>query len=278
MRMTELLPAYLATITPWVFAFALITALELLLPRDRYSLRGRLAGMLFWAIWLPVMAATNAALRATWQWLGLGPLLVLPLEFRWAGPLALILAPVVGAAVYDFFFYWFHRAQHRWLWQYHAVHHSVRELSAVNAYHHVSEPVFQALFLLVPASLLGSDTGYLAPAMAVILHLHSAFIHSPTRLHLGPLRAFFCDNRFHRIHHSLEERHFDRNFGAFTTLWDRLFGTAYFPDSDEWPDTGLAGVAQPGGVSAWMALPYRLESGDDDAALARAGRAIAADI
>ena len=184
---------------------------------------------------------------------------------RWVSvhPLAVILAPIAGAAVYDFFFYWFHRAQHRWFWRYHAVHHSVRELNAVNAYHHITEPFFQAVFLLLPASLFGSDTGYLAPAMAVVLHLHSSFIHSPTSIDLCRLRLFFCDNRFHRIHHSIEERHFDRNFGAFTTLWDRLFGTAHFPAAQEWPDVGLAEVDQPRGLIAWAMMPYRLRRESD---------------
>jgi sterol desaturase/sphingolipid hydroxylase (fatty acid hydroxylase superfamily) len=34
----------------------------------------------------------------------------------------------------------------------------------------------------------------------------------------------------HRIHHSPEVEHFDRNFGGITPLWDRLFGTWYAGD------------------------------------------------
>jgi len=48
MRIAELLSTYLPAATPWLFSFALMTALELLLPRDRHSLRGRLPGILFW--------------------------------------------------------------------------------------------------------------------------------------------------------------------------------------------------------------------------------------
>lgn len=254
--------------TPWLFSFALMTALELLLPRERQSLRGRLPGVLFWAIWLPVMGMTYAAFRALWHAWGITPIAVLPIGFAWAGPLAIILAPVAAAFVYDFFFYWFHRAQHRWFWRYHAVHHSIRELNAVNAYHHISEPMFQALFLLVPASLFGNDITYIAPAMVVLLNLHSSFIHSPTSLHLGPLRVLFADNRFHRIHHSLEERHFDKNFGA-TTLWDRMFGTAHFPAADEWPDTGLSDIDEPRGLVSWLNLPYRVGRPTDPAEVSR---------
>lgn len=254
---TDSIPDLLALAGPWAFAFAFMTALELLLPRGRHGIRARLPGLLFWALWIPVSALLYDGFHVLWQALGVAPLIVLPLEFGWAGALAVLAAPIASAMVYDFFFYWFHRAQHRWLWRYHAVHHSIRELNAVNAYHHITEPAFQTVFLLLPASLVTVDAGYLTPAMVVILHLHASFIHSPTSLHLGPLRALFADNRFHRIHHSLEPRHFDRNFGAFTTLWDRLFGTAHFPVRDEWPDTGLADIAQPHSLASWLVLPFR---------------------
>ena len=260
-----------ATIAPylstWGFAFCFMTALELLLGRgERQSLAGRVPGLIFWTLWLPVTGVVYAGYHALWDWLGLRPLIVLPLDFGWTGVAALVIAPIAGATVYDFFFYWCHRAQHRWLWRFHAVHHSIRDLSAVNAYHHISEPLFQAALILLPASLIVRDTGPVVPFMMVLIYFQASFIHSPARIHLGPLRAFIADNRFHRIHHSLEERHFDRNFGAFTTLWDRLFGTVHFPAVDEWPDVGLAGIDQPRTIPQWLTLPFRF--GREDRALA----------
>ena len=71
------------------------------------------------------------------------PLITLPLHFTWLGAAAIVATPLAAAAVYDFFFYWCHRAEHRWLWRFHAVHHSIRDMNAVNAYHHPTEPVFQ---------------------------------------------------------------------------------------------------------------------------------------
>lgn len=122
------------------------------------------------------------------------------------------------------------------------MHHSIEELNAVNSYHHISEPLLQWIGIGLPASLIVSDSGVTVPIIAVIIHLNASFIHLPMRVSFGPLRAVFCDNRFHWIHHSLETRHFDGNFGAFTTLWDRFFSTAWFPIDAEWPDIGLAGV------------------------------------
>ena len=243
------------------FSLSLLTALELMLPRRPQSLRDRLTGLAIWACYVPFSIAVYKAFGHLWAALGIRPLIHLPLSFDWAGVAAVVLAPVAAVLVYDFFFYWFHRAQHAFAWRFHAVHHAIEDLNTVNSYHHVSEPVFQAIFLLLPVSLVVADTGPTVPAMLVLLHLQASFIHSSAKVDFGPLRLFLCDNRFHRIHHSVEQRHFDKNFGAFTTVWDRLFGTAWFPARDEWPDTGLAEVGQPRSLRSWVDLPLRLRTG-----------------
>ncbi|SOB86979.1 Sterol desaturase/sphingolipid hydroxylase, fatty acid hydroxylase superfamily [Sphingomonas guangdongensis] len=256
----SLLDAAAPTLTAWAFSFSFMTALELLLPRSSEPVLGRLPGLMFWGVWLLASAGAYAAFRALWSAWGIPPLLVLPTGAAWAGPLAVVIAPLLSAVVYDFFFYWCHRAQHRWLWKYHAVHHSIRELSAVNAFHHVTEPLQQIVLIAIPASLISSEAGPAMPIMLLLLQLQASFIHSPSRLHLGPLARLVVDNRFHRIHHSVEERHFDHNFGAFTTVWDRLFGTAWMPAKDDWPDTGIAEVDQPRTLRDWVMLPADYEA------------------
>lgn len=243
------------TLVVWTFGFSVMTAVELLAPRERHSLRGRLPGLLFWAIWLAISGVAYAGFRTLWSALGIAPLITLPTGAGWQAPVAWVVAPLIGAAIYDFFFYWCHRAQHRWLWRYHAVHHSIREMSAVNAFHHPIEPFVQILLIAIPTSLIASEAGPVVPAMLVLMHLQASFIHTPSRWHLGPLSSVIVDNRFHRIHHSVEHRHFDHNFGAFTTLWDRLFGTAWMPAKDEWPATGIAEVDQPRTLHQWVSLP-----------------------
>ena len=242
---------------PTLFALSSITAFELLLPRGRkQNLAESLPGTLFWLIWVPVSAVIHNSYHLLWAKLGIAPLVVLPLDMKWTGVLAAFLAPVAGAVMYDFFFYWAHRAQHRWFWRFHAVHHSIEDLSAVNSYHHISEPLFQTALILLPISLVGWNTGAASGIAVMMIYLQNSWIHSPTSFHFGPLR-WLVDNRFHRIHHSLEEKHFDKNFGAFTTLWDRLFGTAWMPAKNEWPDTGLAEIRQPRSLRAWVSLPWR---------------------
>jgi sterol desaturase/sphingolipid hydroxylase (fatty acid hydroxylase superfamily) len=243
----------------WIVVGALLTLFERLNPRGRSSMGERVSGIAFWAVSIPITAVLATATGMAMQAAGVRPLLTLPI-FDWlagAGLLALPVAVLAAAMVHDFFFYWFHRIQHRFLWRYHAVHHSIRDMSAVNSYHHVSEALMSLVLLTIPTSLIVADAGPALPLVNLALWLHIVWIHSPTRATLGPLRAVFVDNRFHRIHHSLEPHHFDHNFGAFTTLWDRVFGTAWFPAKDEWPDVGLAEVDQPRTIGEWLDLPRR---------------------
>jgi sterol desaturase/sphingolipid hydroxylase (fatty acid hydroxylase superfamily) len=188
-------------------------------------------------------------------------------SLAWTGVAAIVLAPLLGAVVSDFFFYWFHRAQHRWFWRFHAVHHSIREMNAVNSYHHPTEAAFQMVLMVIPASLIVADVGPTVLVIGIFLQLQIVYLHSPTKLHFGFLRPLIADNRYHRIHHSLEPRHFDKNFAAFAPLWDRLFGTAFFPKADEWPDVGLAEIGEPTSIHEWLDLPFRFGKQPDGAPL-----------
>ena len=250
----------------WIMVLALLTAFELANPQGEQRAATRLRGLLFWLLFIPAAMLLNLLLARAWAVLGLRPLLSLPLfqPIAFLGPVAALFAVLVAGVVNDFFFYWCHRIQHRFLWRWHAVHHSIRDLNAVNSYHHVSEALMSLILYSVPTSLIVSDAAAAVPLIGLVMWLHIVWIHSPTRAHFGPLRAWFVDNRYHRIHHSLEERHFDRNFGAFTTLWDRLFGTHYAPEPGEWPDVGLAGTDEPAGVRDWLVQPLRRPKGDGE--------------
>jgi sterol desaturase/sphingolipid hydroxylase (fatty acid hydroxylase superfamily) len=158
------------------------------------------------------------------------------------------------------FYYWLHRAQHRipWLWRFHRVHHSITEMSATSSYHHFTEDLFQFTAVTVPmAFLLGVEQGPVPWIVLTVASTHAYFVHSSANINIGPLRYVIGDNRFHRIHHSLEARHFNRNFGTITPLWDVLFGTAWFPKADEWPKVGLADVPEPTTMRDYLLMPFQ---------------------
>lgn len=264
MDLLPLLAALKEYFVGWGVILTILTVFEVLNPREDHSLRSRLAGIMFWAVSIAFSLILVKTFGMGWRMIGVEPLITVPSMERWFGyPLAAAAAAgVLVAVTHDFFFYWYHRAQHRWFWRWHAVHHSVRNLNAVNSYHHISEALFSLILIKIPMTLLISDIGPTLPIVTVVLWCHILWIHSPTRITLGPLRSVLVDNRFHRIHHSLEQQHFDKNFGAFTTLWDRAFGTCHMPAKDEWPAVGLAEAAEPRGLVDWFEIPGRLKRGE----------------
>ena len=134
-------------------------------------------------------------------------------------------------------------------------------MSAINSYHHVTEDFFQYVGVTLPvAFLLGVAAGPVPWLLIVVFNTHTYFIHSSTRINLGPVRYLISDNRLHRIHHSREPRHYNCNFGTTTPLWDMLFGTAYFPKADEWPQVGLVDVQEPRTFRDYLMLPFRGEA------------------
>jgi sterol desaturase/sphingolipid hydroxylase (fatty acid hydroxylase superfamily) len=158
----------------------------------------------------------------------------------------------------DFLVYWRHRAEHKWFWPIHVVHHSPTELHAANDIGHPAQVWINALFVSIPMSLIQFDGPGTPVYILFVVTLLTYYIHSPVDVHFGPLRKLLVDNRFHRIHHSLEERHFDKNFGICFSIWDRLFGTAYDPAPEEWPSVGVAGVDPPRSLADYVLLPLRV--------------------
>jgi sterol desaturase/sphingolipid hydroxylase (fatty acid hydroxylase superfamily) len=258
----SLLRSYAAATLLALFGLLAAIVLEHVGPRERYSWRERLPGILMNAVSSPLQLAL--VLPLTWMWgkLGLGPLLVVPLwhwlePFGTAGYLTQI---IVLVAVADFLAYWRHRVEHAWLWPVHVVHHAPRELHVANDLGHPVQNIFNFVFILVPMSLIQIDGPATPFVVGAIVTLAGYYIHSPVEWHLGSLRRLIVDNRFHRIHHSLEPRHFDKNFGIVFSVWDYLFGTAYSP-GEEWPAVGVAEVAAPRTVMQFLTLPLIMVRG-----------------
>ena len=246
-------------------------ALELLFPAGATSIVARVRAGLFWTIYIAITVVFLTIFNRFWNGLQVRPLFDLHFAAAGGSRVSLLelsrgIVLVLGVAMLgDFLYYWFHRWQHRssLLWRFHEVHHSVRDLSAWNSNNHFTELIFRLPLIALPMALLVHvGTGSVPTAVYILLGIQGQFEHSATRVHFGFLRYLFADNRFHRIHHSIEEQHRDRNFGSLTSIWDSIFGTACFPGCDEWPDAGIAGVDPPVRVSDYLLRPFaRVDGG-----------------
>ncbi len=161
------------------------------------------------------------------------------------GPRLALLA--VGILVGDFLGYVCHMAQHRFefLWHFHAVHHSQLELNFFTQDRvHDFDTLTQLSVRLLPIMILSPGLEEIF-AYYIIFSTYTRLYHCPIRSNYGWLRYFLVTPQSHRIHHSSDPSHYNSNFGIMSTIWDRIFGTAYL-SYDEYPSmTGLSDSAFP---------------------------------
>ena len=131
----------------------------------------------------------------------------------------------------DLGFYWTHRAFHAvpWLWNFHAIHHSIEELDWLAAARvHPVDQILTKGVSLIPVVTLGFSDVTIG-AYAVLYYWQSVLIHSNVRIGFGPLRMLIASPEFHHWHHSSDREARDRNFAGQLPFLDALFGTLHMP-------------------------------------------------
>jgi len=132
----------------------------------------------------------------------------------------------------DFIQFNIHRLLHRsdFLWQFHQVHHSVKQMGfAAHLRFHWMENVFYRSLEFIPLGLLGfgATDFFLVHIFALVIG-HSN--HTNYRLPLGPLKYIFNNPQMHIWHHAKELPYrYGCNFGISLSIWDYLFKTDYIP-------------------------------------------------
>lgn len=177
----------------------------------------------------------------------------------WLVYAALVPLAFLPLLTFDFFYYWFHRFQHEWpwLWHVHKLHHTDMALNVTtSSRHHWLEDFFRAILIVVPMTLLLQLKPAEAGFLTVIIGQWGSFIHSNIRLRMGPLTAMFGGPQYHRIHHSIERAHWNKNYAAFFPVWDQVFGTQHRPGPQEWPKTGIKGESSTPPASELIAGPF----------------------
>jgi sterol desaturase/sphingolipid hydroxylase (fatty acid hydroxylase superfamily) len=154
-----------------------------------------------------------------------------------------IMATMVTMLSIDFASYIIHRWMHsnNLLRKIHAIHHSASELNFFTTYRqHLLEPLILNTARTVAAALglsifhwffksqtpvityQGIGIGFFVYMFTVNLH-HS---HIPVR-YPQFLRYILISPHVHHIHHSIDQRHKNKNFGVVFSFWDRIFGSYY---------------------------------------------------
>ncbi len=134
------------------------------------------------------------------------------------------------------FVQWFtHVLLHKFevLWQFHKVHHSVREMGfAAHLRYHWMENIMYKPLKTVGVMLIGG----FEPEQAFMVHFFAITIghlnHANVKITWGPLKYVFNNSVMHLWHHAMELPKGQRtgvNFGISLSLWDYIFKTNYIP-------------------------------------------------
>ncbi|GAB2775838.1 sterol desaturase family protein [Salinimicrobium soli] len=151
--------------------------------------------------------------------------------------------------VADFIQWNVHRQLHKrsWLWEFHKVHHSVKEMGfAAQFRFHFMETIIYKSIQYIPLAMIGFgiEEFFVVHMLSVLIgHIN----HANVGWSYGKLGYIFNNPKMHIWHHSRalpEEFPYGMNFGISLSLWDYLFGTACIPQKRGDIELGFEGDEQ----------------------------------
>ncbi len=148
-----------------------------------------------------------------------------PFWTTWAGWL-------LALVFYDFCYYWLHRAGHETalFWAAHVVHHQSQDYNLSTALRQTSSGALVGWVFYLPMAVAGVPP-LVFGIVALIDLLYQFWVHTEQVRKLGWFDRWFCSPSNHRVHHAVNDRYLDRNYGGILIVWDRLFGS--FKEEDE---------------------------------------------
>jgi sterol desaturase/sphingolipid hydroxylase (fatty acid hydroxylase superfamily) len=134
--------------------------------------------------------------------------------------------------------------RYRFLWKFHKVHHSVKEMGfAAHLRYHWMENILYKPLKTFGVMLIGG----FEPEQAYIVHFIAIaighFNHSNIKITWGPLKYIFNNPVMHLYHHAyhLPEGKHGVNYGISLSLWDYIFKTNYIPEDSGTIEIGFKG-------------------------------------
>ncbi len=136
---------------------------------------------------------------------------------------------IISLTLMDFFLFYVHKISHKYLflWDLHAIHHSSERLYFLNGEkRHALHQILEGAPGIILCLFIGTPHTVLITALS-LLAINMFMQHTNLDYKAGILKKFFCVAELHRWHHRADYHDAQVNFGAWLTVWDHLFGTAY---------------------------------------------------
>lgn len=133
---------------------------------------------------------------------------------------------LLALVLYDFCYYWLHRAGHEVavFWAAHVVHHQSQHYNLSTALRQTSSGALLGWLFYLPMAVLGVPP-LLFGIVALVDLLYQFWVHTEHVKRLGWFDRVFCSPSNHRVHHAINDGYVDRNYGGILVVWDRMFGT-----------------------------------------------------
>ena len=136
---------------------------------------------------------------------------------------------IFALIIIDFFLFFVHWQSHKyeWLWKLHAIHHSSERLYFLNGEkRHGLHQVLEGLPGILVCMMIGASQEVVVSALA-LLAINMMMQHTNLDYKAGILKKLFCVAELHRWHHRADYKDAQVNFGAWLTIWDKLFKTSH---------------------------------------------------
>jgi ornithine lipid hydroxylase len=158
----------------------------------------------------------------------------------------------------DMLEYAYHRISHAhpWLWRIHAIHHMPVRLSVLKgARHHVLYALGRGIVVWLPLLILGAPS-HLIYWQFIAVTIVGLPAHANIRFRLPRwIHRLAVTPEFHRIHHSIDRRLGNSNYGVVFAFWDLLFGTHSDPLLVTAGEAGIEDDVIPRRLAAELAWP-----------------------
>ncbi len=156
----------------------------------------------------------------------------------------------------DFTRFYVHRIMHRWplLWAFHKVHHSAQTMTPMTIFraHPIESLIFTLRSTLTQAVAIGGFVYFMGDRADLVVVFGASIIvflfnvlgsnlrHSHVSIgYWRVLERVFISPAQHQIHHSVEPRHWDKNYGVVLAIWDVLFNSHHYSEKNQQLEFGL---------------------------------------
>ena len=136
--------------------------------------------------------------------------------------------------LYDLIYYGYHRLGHRvaLMWAAHVVHHQSEDYNLSTALRQTSSGWIVGWMFYLPMAVIGIPPLVFGVVASIDL-LYQFWVHTQQVGRLGWFDRWFCSPSNHRVHHAVNDRYVDKNYGGILIVWDRLFGSFCDERADE---------------------------------------------